>query len=74
MACSRELELFPEWYVKRELGIEFDSAQQMLWQNVTELLIDSALAQPKVLARGACARHVIAVHQHFGLGECAVDQ
>jgi N-acetylmuramate 1-kinase len=45
----RELELFPEWYVKRELGVEFDSAQQMLWQNVTELLIDSALAQPKVL-------------------------
>jgi aminoglycoside/choline kinase family phosphotransferase len=45
----RELELFPEWYVKRELGTEFDSAQQMLWQNVTELLIDSALAQPKVL-------------------------
>ncbi|AWM94654.1 aminoglycoside phosphotransferase [Pseudomonas sp. 31-12] len=45
----RELELLPEWYVKRELGIEFDSAQQMLWQNVTELLIDSALAQPKVL-------------------------
>ncbi|MHC8312468.1 aminoglycoside phosphotransferase family protein [Pseudomonas sp. GT1P32] len=45
----RELELFPEWFVKRELGIEFDAAQQMLWQNVTELLIDSALAQPKVL-------------------------
>lgn len=45
----RELELFPEWFVKRELGVEFDSAQQMLWQNVTELLIDSALAQPKVL-------------------------
>ncbi|WP_392891970.1 aminoglycoside phosphotransferase family protein [Pseudomonas migulae] len=45
----RELELFPEWYVKRELGIELDAAQQMLWQNVTELLIDSALAQPKVL-------------------------
>ncbi|VVM81825.1 N-acetylmuramate/N-acetylglucosamine kinase [Pseudomonas fluorescens] len=45
----RELELFPEWYVKHELGIEFDSAQQTLWQNVSELLIDSALAQPKVL-------------------------
>jgi aminoglycoside/choline kinase family phosphotransferase len=45
----RELELFPEWYVKRELGIEFDAAQQVLWQQVTELLIDSALAQPKVL-------------------------
>ncbi|MEZ1318476.1 phosphotransferase [Pseudomonas fluorescens] len=45
----RELELFPEWFVKRELGIEFDPAQQVLWDNVTELLIDSALAQPKVL-------------------------
>ncbi|AUM72153.1 aminoglycoside phosphotransferase family protein [Pseudomonas fluorescens] len=45
----RELELFPEWYVKRELGIEFDSAQQQLWQQACELLIDSALAQPKVL-------------------------
>ncbi|WP_030130010.1 aminoglycoside phosphotransferase family protein [Pseudomonas sp. QTF5] len=45
----RELELFPEWYVKRELGIEFDSAQQILWQQVSDLLIHSALAQPKVL-------------------------
>jgi aminoglycoside/choline kinase family phosphotransferase len=45
----RELELFPEWYVKRELGIEFDSAQQTLWQQVSDLLIDSALAQSKVL-------------------------
>ncbi|AVX91525.1 aminoglycoside phosphotransferase family protein [Pseudomonas sp. VE 196-7] len=45
----RELELFPEWYVKRELGIEFDAAQQQQWQSISELLIDSALAQPKVL-------------------------
>lgn len=45
----RELELFPDWYVKRELGIEFDAAQQVLWQQVSDLLIDSALAQPKVL-------------------------
>jgi aminoglycoside/choline kinase family phosphotransferase len=45
----RELELFPEWYVKRELGVEFDAAQQQQWQAVSDLLIDSALAQPKVL-------------------------
>ncbi|SCZ43601.1 MULTISPECIES: aminoglycoside phosphotransferase family protein [Pseudomonas] len=45
----RELELFPEWYVKRELGVEFDATQQQQWQKVSELLIDSALAQPKVL-------------------------
>ncbi|MBV4548862.1 aminoglycoside phosphotransferase family protein [Pseudomonas triticicola] len=45
----RELELFPDWYVKRELGVEFDAAQQQQWQHISELLIDSALAQPKVL-------------------------
>lgn len=45
----RELELFPEWYVKRELDVEFDAAQQQQWQHISDLLIDSALAQPKVL-------------------------
>lgn len=45
----RELELFPQWYVKRELGIELDTAQQELWQQASDLLINSALAQPKVL-------------------------
>ncbi|SDV11227.1 aminoglycoside phosphotransferase family protein [Pseudomonas mucidolens] len=45
----RELELFPEWYVRRHLGIEFDAQQLALWQRASDLLIDSALAQPKVL-------------------------
>lgn len=45
----RELELFPEWYVGRELGITFNAQQREQWQRVSDLLIDSALAQPKVL-------------------------
>ncbi|MGY2292345.1 aminoglycoside phosphotransferase family protein [Pseudomonas sp. SDO528_S397] len=45
----RELELFPEWYVRRELGIDLDAAQLALWQRVSQRLIDSALAQPSVL-------------------------
>jgi len=45
----RELELFPEWYVGRELGRELDQEQRAQWQRVSDLLIDSALAQPKVL-------------------------
>lgn len=45
----RELELFPEWYVGRELGIELSAAQRKAWERVSALLIDSALAQPKVL-------------------------
>nr|WP_314874388.1 phosphotransferase [uncultured Pseudomonas sp.] len=45
----RELELFPEWYVGRELGVSLSAEQQACWQRVSQLLIDSALAQPKVL-------------------------
>ncbi|MGC5699662.1 phosphotransferase [Pseudomonas sp. NFXW11] len=45
----RELELFPEWYVGRELGVSFNAEQQQQWQRASALLIDSALAQPKVL-------------------------
>ncbi|MNN13633.1 Phosphotransferase enzyme family protein [compost metagenome] len=45
----REVELFPEWYVGRELGLTFNEAQQASWQRISQLLIDSALAQPKVL-------------------------
>lgn len=45
----RELELFPEWYVGRELGLVLDASQQVAWRRISALLIDSALAQPKVL-------------------------
>ncbi|MNF26862.1 Phosphotransferase enzyme family protein [compost metagenome] len=45
----RELQLFPEWYVRRHLGIELSEAQQAAWQRICALLIDSALAQPRVL-------------------------
>ena len=45
----RELQLFPEWYVQRHLQIELNEQQQAQWQRVSQLLIDSALAQPKVL-------------------------
>ncbi|MFK3771816.1 aminoglycoside phosphotransferase family protein [Pseudomonas sp. NPDC089406] len=45
----REVELFPEWYVGRELGLQLNDKQKDTWQRVSQLLIDSALAQSKVL-------------------------
>lgn len=45
---ARELALFPEWCVARELGITWTAAQQATWQRSCRLLIDSALAQPVV--------------------------
>lgn len=45
----RELQLFPEWYVQRHLGLTFDEAQESAWERICGALIDSALAQPRVL-------------------------
>ncbi|MEX6501837.1 aminoglycoside phosphotransferase family protein [Pseudomonas zhanjiangensis] len=45
----RELQLFPEWYLQRHLGMELSAAQLAAWERVCGLLIDSALAQPRVL-------------------------
>lgn len=45
----RELQLFPEWYLQRHLGIELEGERLAAWQRMSDLLIDSALAQPRVL-------------------------
>ncbi|MEH3022174.1 MAG: phosphotransferase [Pseudomonas oryzihabitans] len=46
---ARELSLFPEWYVGRELDTTLSAYQLERWQAICEVLIDSALAQPQVL-------------------------
>ncbi|MGH8400101.1 MAG: aminoglycoside phosphotransferase family protein, partial [Gammaproteobacteria bacterium] len=44
----RELNLFPEWYVARHLGITLSHHEQETLDGVFRLLEDSALAQPQV--------------------------
>ncbi|MDG9926104.1 MULTISPECIES: phosphotransferase [unclassified Pseudomonas] len=44
----RELQLFPDWYLQRHLGVELSEAQRGQWQQVCDLLVSSALAQPRV--------------------------
>ena len=44
----RELNLFPEWYVKRHRAIELDGAQAQALESVFAQLVKSALAQPTV--------------------------
>ncbi len=43
---ERELEIFREWLLERWLGMEIPAA---MWKASVELLIDSALEQPKVV-------------------------
>ncbi len=45
----RELQLFPDWYLKRHLGIELAGEQLAAWERTCDLLVASALAQPRVL-------------------------
>jgi aminoglycoside/choline kinase family phosphotransferase len=44
----RELALFPQWCVARELGVAWSADEQALWQRTGDLLVASALGQPRV--------------------------
>ncbi|HEX7440003.1 MAG TPA: phosphotransferase, partial [Caldimonas sp.] len=44
----RELALFPEWCVGQELGVTWNDSEQATWHAACDLLVASALAQPKV--------------------------
>lgn len=44
----RELALFPDWCVQREHGIAWGDTEQRAWDAVTQALVTSALAQPRV--------------------------
>ena len=43
----RELDLFPEWYLRRHLGIELDARQRQSLESVFRLVLASNLAQPR---------------------------
>jgi len=45
----RELQLFPEWCVQRAFGVQWGSAELASWGRVSDLLVASALAQPRVV-------------------------
>jgi N-acetylmuramate 1-kinase len=46
---ARELHLFDEWFVGRHLGVQLDAADMQTLEQAYRLLIDAALAQPRVL-------------------------
>lgn len=45
---QREMDLFPDWYVSRHLGLALSDAQRVTLCGINRLLADSALAQPAV--------------------------
>ncbi len=45
---NRDLGLFPEWCVARELGVQWTPEEHAVWQDAARALVQSALAQPTV--------------------------
>jgi aminoglycoside/choline kinase family phosphotransferase len=45
---QRELQLFPDWYVRRQLGVELNAAQTRNLSTVFERILANNLAQPRV--------------------------
>ena len=45
---SRELQLFPDWYIARHLGLTLDAKQEKALREVFEKILANNLAQPQV--------------------------
>jgi hypothetical protein len=45
---KRELDLFPDWYIARHLGIELDTAQRKVLDDAFEKILAVNLAEPQV--------------------------
>ncbi|MDL2058958.1 phosphotransferase [Mesosutterella sp. AGMB02718] len=44
-----ELSLFPEWYVRRHRGSDFDETEEKIWQGVCDRLVSSMLSEGRVI-------------------------
>ena len=44
----RELQLFPDWYVARQLGRDLSATEQADWAELTDLLLTQIQAEPRV--------------------------
>jgi aminoglycoside/choline kinase family phosphotransferase len=61
----REMDLFHDWFLLELLGIELDAAQQSVWQETRQILVDSALGQPQVFVhRDYHSRNLMVVEQN----------
>ena len=61
----RELDMFHDWFLVQQLGIELNSVQQSIWQETRQTLVDNALDQPQVFVhRDYHSRNLMVVEQH----------
>ncbi|MEM7357684.1 MAG: phosphotransferase [Pseudomonadota bacterium] len=44
----QEMGLFDDWYLKRHVDVQLNEAQQLIWNDTQQILIDACLEQPQV--------------------------
>ena len=70
----RELDLFPEWFVGRHLGVTLDDSEKSMLDRTFKFLINSALNQPKVFVhRDFMPRNLMVVESEARLTPGIID-
>ena len=70
----RELELFPEWFIGRHLGVTLDANEKLLLERSFKYLINAALNQPKVYVhRDFMPRNLMLVESEQILTPAIID-
>jgi N-acetylmuramate 1-kinase len=71
---SRELGLFPEWYLSRHLGVELNEKQALILNTVFEALQANNLAQPRVFVhRDYHSRNLMRLDSPFPANPGIID-
>jgi len=71
---TRELQLFPDWYVARHLGITLDDAQEASLRGVFEKILANNLAQPKVFVhRDYHSRNLMVIDKDYPANPGIID-
>ena len=70
----RELDLFPEWFIGRHLGVQLDDKDKLMLDRTFKFLINSALNQPKVFVhRDFMPRNLMVVESEARLTPGIID-
>ena len=71
---TRELNLFPDWYLARHLGITLDETQEAILRTVFEKILTNNLAQPKVFVhRDYHSRNLMVVDGGYPANPGVID-
>lgn len=68
VVLEREMQLFPEWYIQKELGLSLTEQQQQLWQQTVTTILPVILSQPQVYVhRDYIVRNIMLTRSRPGI-------